>query len=87
MCEFLGFSGLELFRAKGWLRSFTFSKGLGFLTVLRFFVVRVYIRVSYCLCRVEVFGGFTGVLHIGLVRVVYGFEGFSVFYGFEGFCD
>ena len=29
-----------------------FLKGLEFLTVLRFFVVRVYIRVSHCLCRV-----------------------------------
>ena len=62
-------------------------KGLEFLTVLRSFVVRVYIRVSHCLCRVLVFGGCRAVLDIGLVSFVYGLVGFSVFHGFEGFCD
>ena len=34
-----------------------FLKGLGFLTFLRFFVVRVYIRVSYGCVEFRLFGG------------------------------
>ena len=34
-----------------------FLKGLGFLTVLRFFVARVYIRVSYGCVEFRLFGG------------------------------
>ena len=34
-----------------------FLKGLGFFTVLRFFVVRVYVRVSYGIVEIRFFGG------------------------------
>ena len=55
--------------------------------VLRFFVVRVYIRVSHCLFIGLGFWGCRAVSDIGSVRVVYGLVGFSVFHGFKGFCD
>ena len=53
----LGFFRFRVVSCLGLVRLFTFLKGLGFLTVLRFFVVRVYVRVSYGCVELRLLGG------------------------------
>ena len=47
LCRVGFFQGLEFFFALGWLGLLTVGLGLGFFTVQRSFLVRVYLRVSY----------------------------------------
>ena len=47
LCRVVFFQGLEFFCAQGWLGLLTVGQGLGFFSVQRSFLVRVYIRVSY----------------------------------------
>ena len=61
--------GLEWFRAYGWLGFLTVGLELGFFSVKRFFLARVYVRVSY---------GYVGF------RFFLGLESFRA-YGWLGF--
>ena len=47
LCRVGFFQGVEFFCAQGWVGLLTVGQGLGFFSVQRSFLVRVYIRVSY----------------------------------------
>ena len=49
--------------------------GFWVFSVLKSFPVRVYLRVSYCFFRIEVFFKFRVILRLGLIRFAYGFVG------------
>ena len=53
----LGFFRLRVVSCLGLVKVFYVFEGFRFLTVLRFFVVRVYIRVSYGCVEFRLFGG------------------------------
>ena len=83
LCRVEVFQGIEFFCAWGLLVFLTIGQGLGFLSVLRSFPVRVYIRVSYVFVGLRRFRVQSSFMpRICLVFLPYGrVQGFLAFGG------